>query len=132
MEKAQFGMIGLGVMGRNFLLNVADRGFSCIGYDLDAAKRAALLAEGAGKKVAAAENVADFVAGLAAPRRIMLLVPAGAIVDSVINDLLPQLETGDLIIDGGSCGLEPTTVIDLSGESPVVLREGKGDVEPFL
>jgi tRNA A37 threonylcarbamoyladenosine synthetase subunit TsaC/SUA5/YrdC len=38
----------------------------------------------------------------------------------------------DLIIDGGSCGLEPTTVVDLSGESPVVIRQGKGDVEPFL
>ena len=102
MEKAQFGMIGLGVMGRNFLLNVADHGLSCVGYDLDAAKRQALLDEGAGKQVAAAENVPDFVAHLAAPRRIMLLVPAGAIVDSVINDLLPHLETGDLIIDGGN------------------------------
>lgn len=102
MEKAQFGMIGLGVMGRNFLLNVADHGFSCAGYDLDAAKRAALLTEGAGKAVVAAETIPDFVAQLAMPRKIMLLVPAGAVVDTVINDLLPHLETGDLIIDGGN------------------------------
>ncbi|MDQ4122336.1 MAG: NADP-dependent phosphogluconate dehydrogenase [Acidobacteriota bacterium] len=102
MEKAEFGMIGLGVMGRNFLLNVADRGFACVGYDLDAAKRVALLDEGAGKAVAAAETIADFVSQLAPPRKIMLLVPAGEIVDSVIRDLLPHLETGDLIIDGGN------------------------------
>lgn len=102
MNKADFGMIGLGVMGRNFLLNVADHNFSCVGYDLDAAKRAALLTEGAGKQVAAAENVADFVNQLATPRRIMLLVPAGGAVDSVINDLLPHIAAGDLIIDGGN------------------------------
>ena len=102
MENAQFGMIGLGVMGRNFLLNVADNGFSCVGYDLDAEKRQALLTEGSGKAVEAAKTVADFCAKLAKPRKIMLLVPAGKIVDSVINDLLPHIETGDLIIDGGN------------------------------
>lgn len=95
-------MIGLGVMGRNFLLNVADNGFSVVGYDLDAAKREALLSEGSGRTVEAAESIADFVGKLATPRRIMLLVPAGKIVDSVINDLLPHVEAGDLIIDGGN------------------------------
>lgn len=89
-------------MGRNFLLNVADNGFSSVGYDLDAEKRAALLTEGAGKAVEAAENIAEFVGKLAKPRKIMLLVPAGKIVDAVINDLLPHVEAGDLIIDGGN------------------------------
>ena len=102
MDNAQFGMIGLGVMGRNFLLNVADNGFSCVGYDLDAEKRTALVTEGGGKAVAAAETVAEFCQQLAKPRKIMLLVPAGKIVDSVINDLLPHIEAGDLIIDGGN------------------------------
>lgn len=101
-QLGQFGMIGLGTMGRNFLLNVADHGFSCVGYDLDASQRALLLSEGAGKTIQTAENVKDFVGKLATPRIIMLLVPAGKIVDTVIQGLLPHLAAGDLIIDGGN------------------------------
>ena len=77
MSNAQFGMIGLGTMGRNFLLNIAENGFSCAGYDLDAEKRQLLLAEGANMPITAAETIQEFVAQLAAPRNIMLLVPAG-------------------------------------------------------
>ncbi len=102
MEKAQFGMVGLGTMGRNFLLNVAEHGFSCVGFDLDAAKRQLLLEEGAKMKIASAENVRDFCDALETPRRIMLLVPAGKIVDGVIENLLPHLDKGDIIIDGGN------------------------------
>jgi 6-phosphogluconate dehydrogenase len=102
MNKGQFGMIGLGTMGRNFLLNVAEHGFSCVGYDLDAEKRRLLLAEGARFSIETAENIGEFVAKLAAPRNIMLLVPAGKIVDSVIGELLPFLEKDDLVIDGGN------------------------------
>ncbi len=110
MDNAQFGMIGLGVMGRNFLLNVADNGFSCVGYDLDQEKRQALVTEGSGKAVEAAANVTEFCAKLAKPRKIMLLVPAGKIVDSVINDLLPHIEAGDLIIDGGNSHFTDTDI----------------------
>lgn len=95
-------MVGLGTMGRNFLLNVADSGFACVGYDLDAEKRELLLNEGREWDVAAAESPADLIAKLATPRAIMLLVPAGPIVDSVIAELVPLLEKGDLIIDGGN------------------------------
>ncbi len=95
-------MVGLGTMGRNFLLNIADDGFSCVGYDLDAEKRRLLLEEGKGWDVAAAESPADLAGKLETPRSIMLLVPAGAVVDAVIEDLLPHLEKGDLIIDGGN------------------------------
>jgi len=102
MSNAQFGMIGLGTMGRNFLLNIAENGFSCAGYDLDAAKRRLLLEESANMPIQTAETIEDFVAKLTAPRNIMLLVPAGKIVDAVINDLLPFLEKDDLIIDGGN------------------------------
>ncbi|MGD9628259.1 MAG: NADP-dependent phosphogluconate dehydrogenase [Pyrinomonadaceae bacterium] len=108
MQKAQFGMVGLGTMGRNFLLNVAGHGFSSIGYDLDAAKRASLVKEGEAFAVAAADDLPSFVAGLEAPRRVMLLVPAGPIVDSVINDLVPHLDAGDLIIDGGNSHFSDT------------------------
>lgn len=102
MENAQFGMVGLGTMGRNFLLNVAEHGFTCVGYDLDESKRNLLHEEGAGMSVDSAASVSEFVEKLAKPRNIMLLVPAGKIVDAVINDLLPFLEKDDLIIDGGN------------------------------
>ena len=95
-------MIGLGTMGRNFLLNIAEHGISGVGFDLDVGKRDLLLKEGAGMPVDVGVDLADFVAKLNAPRNIMLLVPAGPIVDSVIADLLPHLEKDDLIIDGGN------------------------------
>lgn len=102
MENAQFGMVGLGTMGRNFLLNVAEQGFEVIGFDIDATKRASLVAESEGLNVMAAGSPAEFAAKLARPRKIMMLVPAGKIVDSVILDLLPFLEPGDILIDGGN------------------------------
>ncbi|HYJ90724.1 MAG TPA: NADP-dependent phosphogluconate dehydrogenase [Pyrinomonadaceae bacterium] len=102
MTNAQFGMIGLGTMGRNFLLNVAEHGFSCVGYDLDETKRQLLLTEGAGMPIDEGANVSEFLEKLATPRNIMMLVPAGPIVDSVIHDLVDHLGEGDLIIDGGN------------------------------
>ncbi len=102
MSKAQFGMVGLGTMGRNFLLNIAQHGFTGVGYDLDETKRQMLLDEGSGMPVDTAGSIAEFTEKLESPRNIMLLVPAGPIVDSVIDDLLPHLDEGDLIIDGGN------------------------------
>ncbi len=102
MERAHFGMIGLGTMGRNFLLNIAEHGISGVGYDLDAGKRELLLKEGGGLPLDVGSDMADFIAKLETPRNIMMLVPAGPIVDSVIADLLPHLEKDDLIIDGGN------------------------------
>ncbi len=102
MTKADFGMIGLGTMGRNLLLNIAEHGISGVGYDLDAGKRELLLKEGAGMPVDVGSDLADFLGKLESPRNIMLLVPAGPIVDKVIADLVPHLEKDDLIIDGGN------------------------------
>ncbi len=102
MTKAHFGMIGLGTMGRNFLLNIAEHGISGVGYDLDAGKRALLIKEGAGMPVDVGSDLTDFISKLESPRNIMMLVPAGPIVDSVIADLLPHLQKDDLIIDGGN------------------------------
>lgn len=95
-------MIGLGTMGRNFLLNIAEHGIQGVGYDLDAGKRALLLQEGAGMPVDVGAGQAEFLAKLESPRNIMMLVPAGPIVDSVIAGLLPHLDADDLIIDGGN------------------------------
>ena len=111
LEKAsyQFGLIGLGVMGRNFILNVADKGFTALGYDLDEAKVRALQEEGGDlSRVNATKDLAAFVQGLQTPRKIMLLVPAGKPVDAVIEALLPHAEAGDLIIDGGNSYFEDT------------------------
>jgi 6-phosphogluconate dehydrogenase len=102
MGKAHFGMIGLGTMGRNFLLNIAEHGIQSVGFDLDGTKRELLLNEGAGMPVDVGNDLQDFISKLASPRNIMMLVPAGPIVDAVIADLLPHLDHDDLIIDGGN------------------------------
>ena len=106
-----FGMIGLGVMGRNLVLNIADHGFSVAGLDKDAAKVATLHQEaadgvssvtGKARSVQGTTAMADFIASLKTPRRVMMLVPAGPIVDAVIEELRPHLQPADLIIDGGN------------------------------
>jgi 6-phosphogluconate dehydrogenase len=97
------GIIGMGVMGRNLLLNLADHGFKGLGYDLSAEKTAALEAHATpGTVVKGVTSVTDFVKLLEVPRKIMLLVPAGKPVDDVIETLIPLLEQGDIIIDGGN------------------------------
>ena len=98
----EFGMIGLGVMGRNFLLNVADNGYSIIGLDTSEEKASALKEETSGKNAMSTTDMKTFVASLKKPRKIMMLVPAGKVVDSVIDGLLNHVEEGDLIIDGGN------------------------------
>lgn len=105
---SDFGLVGLGVMGRNFILNVADNGFSVMGLDTDEEKVAALKSEGSEVTVDGTTNSETFIKSLAAPRKIMLLVPAGKIVDTVIESLLPFLEKGDIIIDGGNSFFEDT------------------------
>lgn len=98
-----FGLVGLGVMGRNFILNVADHDYTAFGYDLDPEKVSALIKEGGDKaRVNASGDISSFVTSLSLPRKIMLLVPAGKIVDAVIESLLPYLSPDDIIIDGGN------------------------------
>jgi 6-phosphogluconate dehydrogenase len=109
--KCELGMVGLGVMGRNFLLNIAEHGHRVVGYDKDSEKVSALREEG--KKhsdVVAVDDMEQFVAQLQRPRSVMMLVPAGPPVDSVIHDLLPHLEQDDLIIDGGNSHFPDTGV----------------------
>lgn len=99
---AHFGMIGLGTMGRNFLLNIAEHGIAGVGFDLDESKRKLLIEEGSGMPLDVGSDLTDFLGKLESPRNIMMLVPAGPIVDKVIADLVPHLNQGDLIIDGGN------------------------------
>ena len=103
-----FGMIGLGTMGRNLLLNLADHGASVAGFDLDTSKVEALKTEGAGKQVEGFSDLKAFVAALRKPRAMMMLVPAGAPVDSVLASLDGLIEPGDLVIDGGNSYFKDT------------------------
>lgn len=109
-QQSDIGMVGLGVMGRNFMLNMADQGFSCAGYDKDLAKVKSLHQEAEERDIQGATDIEEFVALLRRPRAIMMLVPAGPPVDSVIKDLLPHLEKGDLIIDAGNSYFKDTDV----------------------
>lgn len=104
-----FGMIGLGTMGRSLLLNMADHGFRVAGYDRDALKIDILEQEGKDVAVRGFASLPDFIQSLQTPRAIMMLVPAGPIVDSVINELLPLLDKGDILIDGGNSYFKDTT-----------------------
>ena len=98
-----FGMIGLGVMGRNLLLNMADHGFSVIGFDKDTEKASALEAAATqGTTVKGVTTLEEMVQQLQTPRKLMMLVPAGKPVDDVIESLLPLVAKGDIIIDGGN------------------------------
>src|SRR5665213_2210766 len=102
-NKYDFGMIGLGVMGSNLLLNMADHGFSVIGYDTNPEKTKALEASATkDTNVKGVNSLKEMIAKLKTPRKLMMLVPAGKPVDSVIGDLKPLMEKGDIIIDGGN------------------------------
>ncbi|MBL0740034.1 NADP-dependent phosphogluconate dehydrogenase [Chryseolinea sp. Jin1] len=95
-------MVGLGTMGRNLLLNMADHGFKVAGYDKDASKVDLLGKETVKGEVKGFSALPEFIQNLQKPRAVMLLVPAGKIVDAAIADIAPLLDAGDLIIDGGN------------------------------
>lgn len=103
MNTFDFGIVGLGVMGRNLLLNIASQKFAAAGLDLDAEKVNSLQQEAdAEHTLEATTDVKHFVELIKRPRAIMLLVPAGKPVDSAIQSLLPHLDEGDILIDGGN------------------------------
>lgn len=118
-SQSQIGMIGLGVMGRNLLLNMADHGFTVAGYDKDTDKVKSLREESQERNIHAADDIQHFISLLSRPRAVMLLVPAGNPVDAVIKDLLPYLEPGDLIIDAGNSYFKDTDLRtrDLAGKN---------------
>jgi len=102
-EQYEFGIVGLGVMGRNLLLNMADHGFAVAGFDLDKQKVSLLKTEVSAEHIVeGATDVQCFIGLLRKPRAIMLLVPAGKYVDLAIESMLPYLDEGDIIIDGGN------------------------------
>lgn len=109
MTKRTFGVIGLAVMGENLALNVESRGFPIAVYNRSPDKTEKFMATRAqGKDVKAAYSLEEFVQTLERPRKILVMVKAGAPVDAVIEQLKPLLEQGDMIIDGGNSLYEDT------------------------
>ncbi len=109
MEKAQFGVVGMGVMGRNLAMNIANKGFPVAVYNRTDAKTVDFLKGPAkDKPIIGAYSYEELAEMLERPRKIILMVKAGPAVDYVINDVLPQLEEGDILIDGGNSFFEDT------------------------
>ena len=102
MEKSDFGLIGLAVMGQNLVLNVESRGFQVSVYNRTTSTMEEFIAENPDKKLVGCESLEEFVDSLASPRKIQIMVKAGGPVDAVIKSLIPLLDEGDIIIDGGN------------------------------
>ncbi|TDQ42230.1 NADP-dependent phosphogluconate dehydrogenase [Aureibacillus halotolerans] len=102
------GVIGLAVMGKNLALNIESRGFDVAVFNRSYEKTEALLKEAADKQLSGFQNLSDFVASLEKPRRIIIMVQAGAATDATIKQLIPLLDKGDIIVDGGNAYFEDT------------------------
>jgi len=100
---ADIGLIGLAVMGENLVLNMESRGYTVAIYNRTVSKVDELiLGRGKGKKLVGTKSIGDFVASLKKPRKMMCMVKAGKAVDDLIAQLVPHLEAGDIVIDGGN------------------------------
>jgi 6-phosphogluconate dehydrogenase len=125
--QADIALIGLAVMGQNLILNMNDHGFTVVAYNRTTEKVDHFLAnEAKGTKVVGAHSIAEMVAKLKKPRRVMMLVKAGKPVDDFIEQLLPHLEAGDIIIDGGNSLFEDTNRRVKYAESKGLLYIGTG------
>ncbi len=103
MKKADIGLVGLAVMGENLILNMESKGFTVACYNRTVSKVDRFIEGRAkGKNIIGCRSVEEFVENLERPRRVMLMVKAGPAVDKFIDQILPHLEDGDIIIDGGN------------------------------
>ncbi len=110
MEKADIGLIGLAVMGQNLALNINDHGFRLSVFNRTTSKVDAFLAgEAKGTQIIGTHSIEEFVQSLSSPRRILLMVKAGEVVDHFIELLMPHLDVGDIIMDGGNSLYTDTT-----------------------
>ncbi|MFC4597721.1 NADP-dependent phosphogluconate dehydrogenase [Cohnella hongkongensis] len=102
MSKQQIGVVGLAVMGKNLALNMESKGFSVALYNRSPEKTKELLAEAEGRNFVGTYSVEEFVASLETPRKILIMVKAGQATDATIDQLVPHLSPGDILIDGGN------------------------------
>ncbi|NOU76239.1 NADP-dependent phosphogluconate dehydrogenase [Paenibacillus sp. LMG 31458] len=102
MSKQQIGVVGLAVMGKNLALNIESRGFTVSVFNRSAEKTKELLQEAPGKQLVGTYSIEEFVQSLEVPRKILIMVKAGGPTDDTINQLVPYLDKGDILIDGGN------------------------------
>lgn len=102
MTQANFGVVGMAVMGKNLALNVESRGYTVALFNRTTAKTEEVVAEHPDKNFVLTKTIEEFVAAIEKPRRIMLMVQAGPTTDTTIQALLPHLDKGDILIDGGN------------------------------
>ena len=107
-QKAQIGVVGLAVMGKNLALNIESRGFTVGVFNRHRNRTDEMMKDHSDKKLIPSYTMEDFVKSLETPRRILLMVKAGAATDAVINQLLPLLDKGDVLIDGGNTNFHDT------------------------
>lgn len=108
MNKQQIGVVGVGVMGRSLALNLESRGFSVAIYDLSEEKVNEVLGHHKDKNIVGTAKVEEFIGSLESPRKILLMVNAGVITDKAIESLVPHLDKGDILMDGGNSYFEDT------------------------
>jgi 6-phosphogluconate dehydrogenase len=121
MSKADIGLIGLAVMGENLILNMESKGFTVACFNRTVSKVDAFIAGRAkGKRIIGTQSIEELVGALKTPRKVMLMVKAGAAVDAFIEKLLPHLDDGDIIIDGGNSRftdtIRRTELVEKSGK----------------
>ncbi len=127
MKKADIGLIGLAVMGENLVLNMESKGFTVAVYNRTVEKVDKFIAgRGAGKNFIGCHSIADLCANLERPRKVMMLVKAGSPVDDFIEQIIPHLEPGDIIIDGGNSHFPDTIRRAKYVESKGLLYIGTG------
>ncbi|MCH7920282.1 MAG: decarboxylating NADP(+)-dependent phosphogluconate dehydrogenase [Planctomycetes bacterium] len=127
MPKADIGVVGLAVMGENLILNMASKGFTVACFNRTTSKVDAFIAGRAqGKTIVGCHSVQEMVATLAKPRKVMVLIKAGDPIDAFIEQVLPHLEAGDIIIDGGNSHFPDTMRRTEYVESKGMLYIGTG------
>jgi 6-phosphogluconate dehydrogenase len=125
--QADIGLVGLAVMGENLALNMEEKGYCVAVYNRTAEKVAEfLMGRAQGRRFLAPRGLANFVAALKTPRKIFMLVRAGAAVDELIDQLLPLLERGDILIDGGNSAYQDTIRRTARVETAGMLFVGSG------
>ncbi|MFB5188757.1 NADP-dependent phosphogluconate dehydrogenase [Alicyclobacillus fastidiosus] len=108
MSKQQVGVVGLAVMGKNIALNIESRGFSVSVYNRTRQRTDELIQESSGKQLHPTYSIEEFIESLERPRRILIMVQAGAPTDETIAQLVPHLDQGDILIDGGNAFFQDT------------------------
>src|SRR5437588_1641872 len=108
MTQAQFGVIGLAVMGENLALNIEEHGFPVAVWNREPTVTDKFIAKHAGKKFTGTKSLEELVQAIERPRRIVMMIKAGAPVDMTIDKLAPLLDEGDVIIDGGNSWFKDT------------------------